>query len=389
MVPSVFFRPQLHALRWIAPVIVLALLGCAREEPEQKIEGYPVFQPVDPAETVQVPVAKPKISTEAEPVWTERSTKAEPSFIPLKKLFRKPLFEPLDLDVVTVYYENDPIPDAWLQEWSRIEGKAVIQKQLPPSGEIVRDADLFILSPQRLQQWIGQELIQSLPAGWMTQGINPALLAHSFDPENTYSRPWRWTPYLYQGRPTTEPLPTTDSFEKLAARPDSLWPNDPRLLTALRLKEQKISANTRKESAQRRALTDTTLWSKDRTASESECWSQLLEGKVSVTFLPASLRLTEAASAVDDIVWWWPQGGTIIRFEQLAIPTFSERSELAQKLIAFLLEPAQQNRMVADTGYFSVHGKPDADLARTMVALPNEKGWFDRAEFLMPSPAQN
>lgn len=361
-------------------LVVLSMwLGCGKGELEEvRIEGIPLFEGEDLSEVVvEVPVARP---VQPPVAWPEQRPAVEPPFVPAKKLFRKPALEPVDMDALVLYVEGDLLPESWLTEWGRKEGLLVTQRRLP-SGEVPRDADLLLGTPVEIARWGGKGFLRSLGAGDYLSGLAPAFLGHPFDKGNRWSRPVRWTPYVLVARAERAEEFKKMTLEQLMRDGRSAWPEDAALLGALRLKDQGASANTRQWARQTGAIREALQWTEGRRAGWGEGWKKLVRGEAEVVLVRASGR-AGVGGEVGEMIWWFPEGGTVVAMQSVAVAESSKRAEAAERFLAFLLEPERQGRMVAETGYFPVRLSGFEGLAVSGKRLPEGKGWLDRAEFV-------
>lgn len=370
------------SLLWIVGLFVLlGWAGCDRPEQEEvKIEGVPLIEGKDLSEVVEVPVARPVQTPETPLAWPERSSSSEPAFTAAKKLFRKPAFEPIDLDALTVYVEGDLLPEDWLKEWSRQEGIVVVQRTLAENDQPPGDGDVLIVPPARIIEWAAKGLLQPFPAGEYLSGLSSAFLGHPFDPVNRWSRPVRWSPFLFIAPADKATVYQRMSLEQLLKNPQTAWPDDPALLAAVRLKDQGASANTRRAVLQRKVLREVTEWTEGRRIRLGDGWRKVAAGETAVTLARAAGRIS--APSDKDLAWWFPEGGTLVALQVVAVASSSKRTEAANRLIGFLLAEESQGKMVEASGYFPVRMQNFDKLAVGGVRLPDSKGWLDKAEFL-------
>ncbi|MFQ3670753.1 MAG: hypothetical protein SNJ84_04785 [Verrucomicrobiia bacterium] len=359
------------------------MVGCGgqRSEPEEvRIEGIPLIEGQDLSEVVEVPVARPGRGQEVPVAWPERKTGGEPAFAPAKKLFRKPAFEPIDVEVLVIYVEGDLLPESWLQEWSRKEGLMAVQRVLPEDGQPPRDADVLLGPPERVARWAGAGLLREMPTGEGLVGLSRAFLGHAYDPEDRWSRPFRWTPFLFVACGERAGELRGRSLEELMKEPGAVWPDDPSLLGALRLKDQGASANTRRVSRQKQAVREAMSWTEGRRVVAGEGWRKVGEGKAALTFARAAGRITVPGS--ENVVWWFPEGGTLVTLQLASIPEFSDRPDAAERFIDFLLGEERQASLTGETGYFPVRLSSFDGLEVGGQALPVSRGWLDKAELM-------
>jgi spermidine/putrescine-binding protein len=272
--------------------------------------------------------------------------------------------------------EKQQIPDEWLKTWAAQEKASVEQRPFPPKkgGSWPLDGDVYSVSPKNFQLLKKKMELAPFQEGELWKGINPAFGGQSFDIDNQWTRPWRWTPYFFCGRVLNESsngkLP-----EQWWKEENSLWPDDINLLAAVRMKEKGMSANNRGEAWKNKKEK---LKDELKFASEDECWEAVKAGKIS--FLPAYYRIREDVKGVR---WHLPEReGTMIQFEMLVISSKSIRGSWAKNLVAYLLSNEKQKEMVKATGYFPVISKEGKEWKDSPIDLPKGK-WFERGEYLL------
>lgn len=237
-----------------------------------------------------------------------------------------------------VYYEKDPVPDAFIRPWAARQNLRVVQTPLrrDAAGEWPRDGDLYIVSPRLLAARVP---LQKNPAPESLLRVNPMFTSHAFDPNNELTVPWRWTPYVFYIRQRLS----------IMMRPID---NPP-----------------------------------DNAAAENDSWRALLAGKISSAVLPATYAQL-SGGAYDFILKFWldiPQEGTFIRLDLLTVNAAGEHPAAAADLIAFLLAPEQQHALVTVTGYFPVTAKLGREYDDAHVPLPKTR-WLDHSTFIIDGP---
>jgi hypothetical protein len=300
-----------------------------------------------------------------------------------------------------IYYEKDPIPAELIQFWAAQTHFTVIQQplKLGTNNQWPTDGDLYLVSPRWLASLESQVPLIPVADKNVLREINPAFASHPFDPNNQYTVPWRWTPYVFYLRHDKD-LPWDKNREVFYFRewvndPRCLWPNDWDLLLAMETHYQNKSAN-RPLDNYAELIVELEKKYNTVTAPEADCWQALLDGKIHFTFLPASLKIFGAADEkLKDIEIQVPglgnnaqsAFGTIIYMDQLVISDKSLLKDQARGLIAFLLNPAQQSRLIQNCGYFPVVSKIGHEYDIAPVPLPRLH-WFSRSEFLINRPPQ-
>ena len=300
--------------------------------------------------------------------------------------------------VLQVYYEKEPVPPALLEAWPGHAELEVTQTRLVmgDNGKWPTDGDLYIASPRFFASLNAQVPMLEWPEQGLLEGVNPAFKGHGFDPQNKFTRPWRWTPYVFYIRRTADGKPGLVDIRDWVAEEQSLWPADWELLLGMRRRLDGKSANSIKTENEEQEIEALKEKLKDRTAAENECWNALQEGRIQRTFLPANLRLRQA----DEEIWksvdcHIPARGTLTQFDHLMVAASSVHSAAAQGLVQFLIEPAQQSRLTAETGYFPVLSLVGHEMDQAQGKLPGGPAfaWFNLSEFLVgrvlmpPTPA--
>lgn len=285
-----------------------------------------------------------------------------------------------------VYYQKDPVPEPWCAAWTAAGHGPVVQARFPAGASLPRDGDVYLFTPDLFAQILSGPGALKLEEGWARAGLDPVFTGHPFDVDNTYTRPWRWTPYLLYGL-SSRTAPWKDRhMADLWADPKALWPDQLALLTGLALKDEKLSANPRNDARWISLHRELQGRLHDKLAAEAECWRKLQAGEIELTLLPASCRLSLPADAAAALDWTVPAGGTLIYFEQIAVGEHTKKKEAALSFAEYLLQAAQQKRLLAETGYFSVRTKPGGESQQAVLNL-KQKEWFDQSEFLMETPA--
>ncbi|MDR0534683.1 MAG: extracellular solute-binding protein [Verrucomicrobiales bacterium] len=300
-----------------------------------------------------------------------------------------------------IYYEKDPLPEQWARDWAAQQRVKVTQTRLQQdaNGQWPQDGDLYIVSPRWLQSLQSQVALSPLADRSPLKAVNPAFTSQPFDASNEISVPWRWMPYVFYLRHDKE-LPWEKNREVFYFREwvndaRCLWPDDWDLLLAMQIHYSGKSANRHLDNY---AGLIAALKEKYAavTAPEADCWQALLDGKIHFSFLPAAYKQQGANDEkLKDIEIQQPglgnniqsAGGTIVYLDQLVIGAKSPYAERAQNLIASLLAPAQQARLVQDSGYFPVVSKIGHEFDFAPVPLPKDH-WFNRSEFLINRPPE-
>jgi hypothetical protein len=302
------------------------------------------------------------------------------------------------LEPFVIYHSGPALPQSWCDAWGKeafvqIEQRPLVKKA---DGTWPDDGDLLIATPKTLEQLAPSIPLALLSDSERTTGINPAFLRHPFDPANQVTLPFRWSPWLL--------ISTSDQKEAAFAyfynwqeNPRAILPDQPELLVSLRLKVESYSANNYQEPRRSELAAELAVKTAGRLASQEECWAKLTSRQALMTFLPATWRFMADPKTLPVISWAFPARGTLIEFEQLAIPQKSARHDKALALMLWLLHPEQQSRLLKETGFFQVKSVPGKETDGCPVPLPNAPGWFNWSEFIeagalpipipMPAPA--
>jgi spermidine/putrescine-binding protein len=310
---------------------------------------------------------------------------------------------PHDPTPFCVYYEKDPIPEPLLKNWAASHRVKVTQSALKQDANDgwPKDGDLYVVSPRWLASLQSQVPLSPLADKAVLRAVNPAFTSQSYDANNELTVPWRWTPYVFYLRHDKD-LPWKKNREDLYSReqandPHCLWPDDWDLLLALETHYQGKSANRRLDNYAELIAALKEKYSAV-TAPEADCWQALLDGKIQLSFLPATYREKSAVNpaaptpgkadanntAPDDIEIRPGQtaAGTIVHLDLLAINADKDKAE---SLVAYLLAVEQQDQLIVLSGYFPVVSKIGHEFDSAPVPLPKNH-WFNRSEFLIDRP---
>lgn len=272
-----------------------------------------------------------------------------------------------------VYVEKEPLPESWLAEWKEDTGYEVKQRVfIPEEGkDLPLDGDVYSVSPRYFQKLKEKQELIEFKEDEFWNGVNSVFGGHSFDLDNKWTRPWRWSPYFFYVKQTESGAsPQINQWWKNA---NALWPRDEELLEGLRAKEVGKSANALPRS------TDILESIRRNLSDESQCWESIRDGKIEMTLLPAFYRIKN--SDVPLIALKVSKNGTLIQFDVLAVSIRTLKPELAKEFVNFLMSSSVQDRLLSETGYFSTHGDIHEKMKASPVALPNGS-WFEHSEFL-------
>lgn len=291
------------------------------------------------------------------------------------------------LEPFVIYHTGPALPQSWCDAWGK---KAFMQVEQRPlvkkaDGTWPDDGDLLIATPKTLEQLAAAIPLALLSDPARVQGINPAFLRHPFDPANQVTLPFRWSPWLLIAA-SGQKEAAFAYFYNWQENPLAVLPDQPELLVSLRLKAEGYSANNYQEPRRSELAAELTAKLAGRLASQEECWTKLTSNKALMTFLPASWRLKAGPQVLPVLSWAFPSRGTLIEFEQLAVPQKSARHDKALALMLWLLHPEQQNRLLKETGFFQVKSKPGQETDGCPVPLPNAPGWLNWSEFIEAGP---
>ena len=325
--------------------------------------------PTPPETTTEKPVEK------TESIWNRlHPSTPEPSVPPVVKE------EPL-----RIYYQKDPLPEAWLTTWSAGSHVAVKQTKFSTSSPVPVDGDIYLFTPEFYSKIVAGPGALALDTKWARGGLDPAFTQHPFDVHNAFTRPFRWTPYLVYGLVSRKTPWKDRPLTELWADPKTMWPDDTALWTGLVLKEGKMSANPQNDDQWISLYRSLQTKLQGKTAAETDCWTKLLSGEIEVTLLPASYRLLLPAETQATMEWTVPSSGTLVVFEQIAVGAQSKKKDYALALAEHLLKFDQQKRLLAETGYFSVRINPKKEAENEVLRLA-KKDWFSLSEFLEEHP---
>jgi len=279
------------------------------------------------------------------------------------------------LPAFTIYYTVDPIPEQWINAWKESAGDEWPVLQLPLESdlsELPADGHLYVISPQwlpRLQSTLDLEEIHSAP--WIDE-INPTFTGFSFDRDNSFAAPWRWTPFGYVHHlPATEEGQTGELKEEFLIR-------DPIHLSARWRMDKQIPVNAFNQAAPVYDENKEQLnWQGLRQKLESYEFSQL--------WVPFAWWVNQSLDTNEACNWVVPKRGTLLHFDHLCVQADQEYSQQAAQLIDFLLEENQQNQLFPETGYFPVISQLSKEIPEAAMTVP-AKGWLDLCEFALAPP---
>jgi len=299
---------------------------------------------------------------------------------------------PVKPPILRIYFEKEPVPQAFLDVWPGRAGIEISQTHLTMSGDgkWPADGDLYIVSPRFFASLSSQVPMQEWPDRTLLEGVNPAFTDHAFDPQNKYTRPWRWTPYVFYIRQVVEGKTAVFDFHDWTVDDQSLWPSDWELLLGMKRHLEGKSANSAKPENTLKDAEALKERLKEHAVSEEECWKALQEGRIQRTFLPASLRLRQAEDpAIKNVDWLVTPRGTLTQFDHLVVAASSPRKEVAQGLVQFLLQPGQQSLLLRESGYLPVVTTVGHEVELTEIKLSPLQvkqlsgSWFNLTEFLV------
>lgn len=175
-----------------------------------------------------------------------------------------------------------------------------------------------------------------------SKNIEPALLGLPFDPANTWSLPYAWSVagVIYNADKLSAPITT---YREFFSRGDLRYRfsilDDSREMIGSALISQGLSANTTavdKLNQLQAALVDIKKSAREFNSSPT---SQLLHGDLVAAqiYSNEALRLADKHPQFKFIL---PEEGFTMAIDNMAIPKLSKKSDLAYKLINYLLEPA-------------------------------------------------
>lgn len=322
----------------------------------------------------------PKVPKLSKKFTTETKTKSDPAPPPAPPEPSRPK--------LIFYTQGGMVPAEWVQEWERETGYKLVQKEIRPERPLPVDGDVYSVTPKIFLSLKDRLEWKPWHTGNFIGRVNPVFTGHQFDSSNRYSRPWRWSPYLfYIRRPEGDTNYTVPSPWWQAE--DARFPDKPEVLSSIRMREQGRSINLPHDR-----LWDVTYGEMmaaiiGRKGTERECWKALKAGEIFFTLLPASYRLSELAEPPSRLVWKAPPKGSCIHLEVLAVREGTEHPEEAEYWASILQSPEKQSALAADTGYLPTFSRPGEHLKASPLPLPEGK-WFEKSEFAMwPLPRAN
>jgi spermidine/putrescine-binding protein len=291
-----------------------------------------------------------------------------------------------------VAYELDPIPESLFADWASAEGMVVVQTPLTAAATL---ADLYVLSPDKYGELKASVRFLAIGNPAVLEVVNPAFVSHSFDFDNRFALPWRWTPYVFAlRRDLLAQAQLKWSIRDWFQWDRSLWPDAPRLMTGLWMKQKGMSCNLAEKAELKKTLTELRGLLSSKQAPMRECWSKLQQGDIYATVGPAAwipIRDIQAGET-NPLEWRIPANGTLVHFDHLCARLDGLYAAKAAELAWHLLNTQQQRQIATASGYLPAASEPGRELEASPIALPplgkDKSDWFQQSEFLTwrPSP---
>ncbi|MEM6822290.1 MAG: hypothetical protein AAF558_10150, partial [Verrucomicrobiota bacterium] len=282
--------------------------------------------------------------------------------------------EPPPPPSLTVAFEFEGIPQALINRWSDENQVKVIQKplQFDEAENITEPADLYILTPRTIPQFIENQWAAAWSESPDKASINPTFTNHRFDPQNEYALPWRWTPMvLLKHKPVkTDPNQTPPPPPQFDPTLDPV-PLDAALRAHL--------------IGQTFEVSDISDYLPDSKAYQV-VWDTFREKKLETAWLPAAYLIQNTPDSKQTF-WSWsiPHQSTVIFFDHLLISPEPEMPEEALSLAKYLLQSEQQKMIMQQSGYLPVVSSLGKELQSSTIPLP-PGNWIHQSQFILLKP---
>ncbi|MEM9444354.1 MAG: hypothetical protein AAGA18_03280 [Verrucomicrobiota bacterium] len=279
-----------------------------------------------------------------------------------------------------VVFEYEGIPKIWCDAWLANGGLKITQFQFHENlpDDILLDAELYILTPRKMLGLAEEVALVKLDDKLKQDGVSPVFTNHPFDIDGLYTRPWRWTPYLFLVR---NPENKGDIYRNWRKAANSAWPKDKHLLAALSLKESGKVANPANLD-ERNVIGDVLAEElMDKLFDEKTLWRKYKDLEIDVTYIPLSYLVKNSHQIPAGTYIKSPAQGSMILFDHLLLGAKAVELKEAMKLAEWLLDDEKQNEMLNTCGYFKVISKLGKEMDGVPLVLPT--AWFNRADFLL------
>jgi hypothetical protein len=274
---------------------------------------------------------------------------------------------PAPVTQLVVLFEFEGIPQSTLNAWVGERNLRVVQRQLELNEEGLPtiEADLYVLSPRLISQFIDKKVVSAWSPEPDLALINPIFTSHPFDFKNHFALPWRWSPMVLLNHvPDPQAQANTTAVPATPAAPS--FPDDPAMISM-------IQGN--------KATPDGPPLIPDPDAYRA-VWEDFSGNPASTVWIPAACPLRNTSDyAKPEWKWSLPKSGTVIIFDHLLVGADSELKAEASDLMNTLLSADEQSYLLSTSGYFPVISALGKETTISPIPLP--KGdWLNRSQFI-------
>ncbi|MEM6884857.1 MAG: hypothetical protein AAF571_07470 [Verrucomicrobiota bacterium] len=284
--------------------------------------------------------------------------------------------EPEPIPQLVILFEFEGIPQSTLNAWIGDRNLKLIQRQLEldTAGLPIEPADLYILSPRLITQFIEKGQVTHWNPQPNLSNINPTFTSHNFDFQNLYAIPWRWTPMVL-----LEHVTDTESSRINPQSDSPNFPDDPIMIASLQslpAAPGPIAPTVPNPAAYRIA------------------WETFLESPATSVWIPAACPIRNTSDYVNP-GWKWiiPSSGTTIVFDHLLLGSESELKQETYELLEYLLSANEQNFLLTTSGYLPVICPLGKETHTSPIPMPagdwlNNSGFISLPAYTLPAPAE-
>lgn len=302
---------------------------------------------------------------------------------------------------IKIYYEGAFPPFEMLEGWTKDQGVEYEAIKLAPSAikgtNIPTDGDLYVVSPRLFMKLDSLITWRELdPDRHSDKELNPLLTNHKYDIDNQYSRPWRWTPYVFYfwtSKPEEEKANII--FRKMVTNVPYQWSDDWSILFSFWMKQSGYKSVTPINSKLKSEWETFYKRIHFKVGNEENVWNKLIDQKIRISFLPAAFwqrdvyagkLTTEVEKDERTLKWIASSKGTVIDLEILAINGASEHPNVTEGLLTLLTSKEIQDQIMPLSGYFPARSHIREPMATAIVPMPEtprgQPSWFQRSEFV-------
>lgn len=284
--------------------------------------------------------------------------------------------KPEPVPQLVILFEFEGIPQSSLNSWIGNRNLKLVQHQLKLSeqGLPVKEADLYILSPRLITQFIEKNTVARWDPAPDLSAVNPIFTSHSFDFKNEYAVPWRWTPMvLLQHLQVLATDPTTSVTTPAVP----IFPEDPVMIASLQSSSvalEPVAPTVPDPGAYRIA------------------WESFLASRAATVWIPAACPIRNTSDYINP-GWKWslPQARTTIIFDHLLLGARSKLKQEALELVNYLVSSQEQDLLITNSGYLPVVCPLGQETQTSPIPMP-KGSWLNNSNFISlpaysPAPA--